>query len=551
MKRNNFRRKLYDFLNEKWFNLILYSVLAVVAVILIVFFGTSGDDFIKTFIKDVFSVFFAALVATIFLLLKRWLQSSLEDSLKTTNDHHAIIRKYHGYQGIAADETPFRTTKFDKEGKFLRIFCVPTKRRKAKPTIKDKCSKEAARENAAIYSYKNGEKPFVTLPSVAVFINSGFDASLSFNDDPVSQEKMDDNIIANAPFLIGAHNFSKISNNKTIRLDGADYDEKSNVLNLSTSRTSYYHMLISNRCMDYEFNNGITLRNMFEYGSTVSPLEKSKLSNQIGINGLIFSSDGWVLIEKRGRNKSTWKNEFGQPLSLSMKESKLEINKTSSKIEPGEESAENAIRNIISDSIERGYGLEMDKDYSFDLKHNFLGVVRDLLEGGKPNLYFSIVVNLEAKKLRQRLNEYGGRNVIAKANTEFSSFEKEKGEKPDTSMSYEKYSSSFFLAKWSSLSIDYYYRMAFSHLSGNDKPMKIQFGKRDKDKTKEETKKKEKPSCGKKLKLLKSRCRILHLRKPRACGEGLLTCIALAEAVGGADRIKEFEGLGEKENADG
>jgi hypothetical protein len=527
--------------------------LAIVAVILIVFFGTRGDDFIRTFIKDVFSVFFAALVATIFLLLKRWLQSSLEDSLKTTNDHHAIIRKYHGYKGIAADKTPFRTTKFDKEGKYLRIFCVPAKRRKPKPKTKDKCSKEAARENAAIASYHDEKKPFVTLPSVAVFINSGFNTSLSFHDDPVSQEKMDDNIIANAPFLIGAHNFSKISNNKTIRLDDVDYDEKSKVLNLSTSRTSYYHMLISNRCMDYEFNNGITLRNMFEYGSTVSPLEKSKLSNQIGINGLIFSSDGWVLIEKRGRNKSTWKNEFGQPLSLSMKENKLGINKTSSKIKPGEESAESAIRNIISDSIERGYGLTMDKDYSFDIKHNFLGVVRDLLEGGKPNLYFSIVANLKAAELQRHLNKYGGKNVLAKANTEFSSFDEKTGEISDSSMSYEKYSSSFFLAEWSSLSIDYYYRMAFSHLSGNDKPKKIQFGKKDKSETKEKTEKTEgeKLSCGKKFRLLKSRYRVLHLRKPRACGEGLLTCIALAEAVGGVNRIEKFEGSGKKGKTNG
>ena len=45
---------------------------------------------------------------------------------------------------------------------------------------------------------------------------------------------------------------------------------------------------------------GMTLRSIYEYSSLLVPLENSKMANVLGINALVFLSDGTLLMPLRG-----------------------------------------------------------------------------------------------------------------------------------------------------------------------------------------------------------------------------------------------------------
>ena len=241
-----------------------------------------------------------------------------------------------------------------------------------------------------------------------VFANVNGDTSVVFRDTDVMRE-LPDFVRENAAALLAAHGGSSISNNVTIRLKKAGYDEQKRELVLDTERSLYFYMLVTNRCMDYSISDTMTLREVYEFNNKVSPLEESKLGNQIGINGLVFTSDGYLLIEKRGKKKTTWKGKLAQPISLALKEKDILPNGGS--IDASPEAANDAFRGIIFQTLQKNYGIDENmiagigtdgsvKNGAFDLKDSFLGLARDLIEGGKPNMYFYIALNVTAAELK-------------------------------------------------------------------------------------------------------------------------------------------------------
>ncbi len=72
--------------------------------------------------------------------------------------------------------------------------------------------------------------------------------------------------------------------------------------------------------MDYMIGDKLSIRQIYEYRSHVMPLDMTRLGNQIGVEGLIITKDGYTLIEKRPNSaRTTWRDKFAQPISLSMK----------------------------------------------------------------------------------------------------------------------------------------------------------------------------------------------------------------------------------------
>ena len=237
-----------------------------------------------------------------------------------------------------------------------------------------------------------------------------------------------------------AHRHSNTRNNDTIRLNDFNYIDKTLILN--TQRSTYYHMLITNRCMDYDFPNGLSIRKLYEYDQQICPLHKSKFGNQIGINGLIITSDGYVLIEKRDHKKTTWKNKFAQSISLALKEDEVILNENGVIGNTCEDAAA-SLKHVIQKTIRKNFGLTSGEDYSqeFVLEKNFLGLARDLLEGGKPNLYFFVEVKYTAEAFAKRLKETAGSIEDGKA------------------IGTEKLYSDYYLVKFSDIEINYNYVM--------------------------------------------------------------------------------------------
>jgi hypothetical protein len=156
--------------------------------------------------------------------------------------------------------------------------------------------------------------------------------------------------------------------------------------------------------MDYALDNGMTIRELYEYDRFVSPLDKSKLSNQIGINGIVLTTDGYLLVEKRDNSKTTWKNKFAQPISLALKENDVILN-ANREIGSTPEDAADSLFAVIKKTLKSNFGFTENDYEPLTFANNFLGLARDLLEGGKPNLYFVVTMNYDSKKLLEVLRK--------------------------------------------------------------------------------------------------------------------------------------------------
>lgn len=399
----------------KWFDKIIRNfwvqLIALVVVSACIFLlgafiaGVPAKDKVLEILTgtDLLGVFLAALISIIVAKVLIRVKNTMEESLKLEDDHHKIISRYSGHKVI--EEYP-EESRFSREGELMVIDCVPQDMRRPRSMVKDRYCKEYKLREEDISDYFDRHR--LRISGVDVFANVNGDTSVIFRDTDVMRE-LPGFVRENAAALLAAHSGSSTSNNVTIRLKKAGYDEQKHELVLDTERSQYFYMLVTNRCMDYSISDTMTLREVYEFNDKVSPLEESKLGNQIGINGLVFTSDGYLLIEKRGKKKTTWKGKLAQPISLALKEKDILPN--GGLIDGSPEAANDAFRGIIFQTLRKNYGIDENmiagigtdgsvKNGAFDLKDSFLGLARDLIEGGKPNMYFYIALNVTAAELK-------------------------------------------------------------------------------------------------------------------------------------------------------
>ena len=313
-----FIKKLFKFLKKffsKDYGKLFFYFFGFIIVFSLWVSINSKTDFMTAFLEVLqgevsVSVFIAGFLSVIAKQTFKMVDAALEESMKTDDDHHKILYKYSGHHSERIDTTD---NYFNKTGNVMALHS--TRDEIPKNRIKDKHSSDYKKMNEDIALYQ--EHNVLRLPTVNIYTNVLGNCAVKF-DDTTNEGQIPSFIISNAGTIFKAHGHSRTQNNVTVRLKDMSLD--GNVLTLHTERSNYYRMLLTNRCMDYKLENGMTVRNLFEYKSTVSPLSESKMSNQIGINGVILTSDGYLLIEMRDRKKTTWKNKFAQPISLALKE---------------------------------------------------------------------------------------------------------------------------------------------------------------------------------------------------------------------------------------
>ena len=433
------KKKIYSFF-KKIFSNFWVRLISLIVVIVSIFalagafqsfeaFWTALKDFITS--GDTTSIVVVAAVSLIIATIALRAGRYLEESMKVEDDHHKIICKYAAHKKRNSDRIG---------GQFMYLSHLPAKRKAPQNPERDRHSKAFKARQSDIKAYMDGT---LYLPSLSVYTNVAGNTKVQFEDSPVKfdlPEFVRDNSLA----LMEAHKGSSFANNVTIRLNDLVLSDN-NTLTLKTGRSQYFDMLITNRCMDYKLNDLLSLRDVYESKDTISPLSESQLGNQIGINGLIFTTDGYLLIEKRGYRKTTWKNKFAQPISLAMKKSDIEHFDKSGKIE---DSAEEVFAHIILTTIKKNFGLMAKDIIDFDLSKNFLGIARDLLEGGKPNMYFYVTVKMTAEELDKYLEK---KSKEASSNDE----NLDRSELPD--LSNDKLDSDYYLVPYEDFVINYKY----------------------------------------------------------------------------------------------
>ena len=178
--------------------------------------------------------------------------------------------------------------------------------------------------------------------------------------------------------ILAAHDTSHVYNQLNIRVTGWQMDENA-VFRINTARTTYFYSLVTNRAMDFKWN-GLTVRELLEYGPFLHSLAESKLSNHLGFNGFVESCDGYIAFVKRSKDLSIGKSTYGNSVGASMKV-KYALDEARHFTKQG---IMNAMLNEIFDELK----IPPTALEEFSCEKNIISAYRDLVEGGKPQLLF-------------------------------------------------------------------------------------------------------------------------------------------------------------------
>ncbi len=210
-------------------------------------------------------------------------------------------------------------------------------------------------------------------------INKGY--TFRVVDDKKKFLTLDEFIMNNYELIFSAHTGSVKINSTTVRLD--DFSLEGDTCTVYLSRSTVFNHLVTNRAIDFALFEGLTLRDVYEYGPTVSSYADSKMSNHIGINALVFLRDGRLLIPRRNNVSTISKNQITSSIAV-----KLNFPSDSDTITSEYLFYKNIIENLGARVKLDTSKMDLDK-----VDVEFLGFGQNLYEGGKPQFYYAVFLN--------------------------------------------------------------------------------------------------------------------------------------------------------------
>lgn len=206
--------------------------------------------------------------------------------------------------------------------------------------------------------------------------------SLDSTDCPEKEFEIDPFLQMHFSEIIEAHSHSYIKNMMMIRLDDCKVVANEKKVMLYTSRTAFYNDLATNRAMDFTFKNQITVRDIYEFRSTLTPLMESHMSNHIGINAILFVGNK-MLLPRRAGSATMSKGQLTSSLAFGLTEA--DYTKMCQKTF-GE-----TINLILLNKLRDLYLKDLTEMYLQGSVHiYFLGLGRLINTGGKPQFYYAI-----------------------------------------------------------------------------------------------------------------------------------------------------------------
>jgi len=335
-------------------------------IVFLVFAKMHPDDSdwfdISFFSAIILAMGFDVIVKCLSNLILNW----LEDDAKLTSDYSALVRKYK-----------------------QKVFCYN--------------NANASPENIAVlkslYTKKFNDKT-ATIDQQKLF-NFPIEYACNLSNrnieiiDSDTPYTLPDEVKDRFDEIIAAHHTSVIFNQLNVRVD--DWTQENNVFKIFTSRTTYFNSMVTNRAMDYKWSNGLSVRELYAYGPFFPALKESNLSNHLGFNGFVESSDGYIVFVKRGKNLSIGKGTYANSVGASLK-AKYALNED--KIF-NEEGLKLAMQKEIKDELK----IQPDDLVSFSLEKNVIAAYRDMVEGGKPQLLFYAKSKLNKQTIEQNFNK--------------------------------------------------------------------------------------------------------------------------------------------------
>jgi hypothetical protein len=198
-------------------------------------------------------------------------------------------------------------------------------------------------------------------------------------------------------------NISKADyNGMTLALDS--YEKTSSELKLNFSQSFYYNYLLTNMLPEMEIMPKVSVRNLIEYGAAgkLNPLSCTLAENHPGMSCLISTKDGMLIIPKRSANVTVFKNQLSPSISGAV------TNITSW---DGEKyTASEWFKNELFEELKEALTEKQITDVTTNLKEiKFIGMTREVKRLGKPELFFSLELDIGSEDLREKIDEYNNK----------------------------------------------------------------------------------------------------------------------------------------------
>lgn len=179
----------------------------------------------------------------------------------------------------------------------------------------------------------------------------------------------------------------------TIRLNTIQINSDS--LTLTISKAHYLQFVATNYAMDAllkERGWTRTLRDIVHPGTRLCDLEDSLLCNHIGVGALVFTVDNYLVLPVRSReNIATWQQRIGPSI---MGATSYDDDMWTFRAGP--------VASWVREGREE-LGLE-NSDF-IEGSDIFFGLTRDLLRGGKPEMYFATQLHITRAELEQKFKK--------------------------------------------------------------------------------------------------------------------------------------------------
>ena len=357
-------KRFVRFLKKNRGSYVLVCLVTVIVILIIKAFDSfkDGSDF-KSYLSSIIDLKTFVTIVLVFILtgiaslLGGLFAPKVEDMMKLTTNYDMLARKYGDFSDLI---------KYTNSGASDYLTGRKNTTSKAK-------------------SYDNNEDQydFPTIKLVSLYDKK---VDIIFDFDNANVYKQPAWVSSHSDALFAAHSHSEIYNQQNFRVDDITWD-KDNV-KIYLSKTSYLDSLITNRACDYEIN-GVSVRELYEPGPVLHDLKDSQLSNHLGYNGMVETSDHKFIFIKRHKKvsiaKNTWQTSVGASLKVRnalTKDRKIDTDSIATAM----------IKEMMSEfnlkNLDNSKDLEAKMKSDFLFKKNVLYFYRDLLECGKPQMMF-------------------------------------------------------------------------------------------------------------------------------------------------------------------
>jgi hypothetical protein len=180
------------------------------------------------------------------------------------------------------------------------------------------------------------------------------------------------------------------SNETNVRLLKIDLHPDS--VDLIVQSVQYEDYVRTNLCLDSKFRDRrLTIRNQIHRNGELESLETSPLANNFGINALIFTADGQLIVQRRSNTVIIRPGEYCPSASGTISFSDVSSGRLSIDKLPTLREAYDELGISPTDVVPQSL--------------RFLGVTRELIRGGEPEMFLSCKTALSGADLSKK-HEY-------------------------------------------------------------------------------------------------------------------------------------------------